>query len=202
MEIPVFELTIDVAEGSFVDAVSLVDRPAVESNFMAFADKKSLAFSLDDEKKELIGAALIPDLNIYRKDEDTGEGYYVKFSSETVRKIAQVFFNKGFQNNMNIQHSDIPARSFIYQSYIVDESKGMPSPKGLNLPDGSWVIGVKVDDDEVWSQIKSGKQKGFSVEGLFSLAQKKVSQKHSEEEADILQLLQELNSIINHVKSN
>ncbi|RYE51543.1 MAG: hypothetical protein EOP48_18065 [Sphingobacteriales bacterium] len=90
---------------------------------------------------------------------------------------------------MNLDHTATPAKSFVFQSYIVDSNKGMTSPKGLNLPDGSWVVGVKVTDDGVWNDIKSGKRKGFSVEGLFE-----YFNKHQDEDAQVLEALQSLHN--------
>lgn len=199
MKLPLYEIFIDESKESFVDAVALVDEPAIESNFFAISnEQKNLTFSVGDVKKELVGAAMIPDMHIFRKTEN-GEGYNVYFSKDTIRQIAQVFFKKGFQANINLSHSDVPANSFIFQSYIVDDALGISSPKGLNLPDGSWVVGMKVTDDNTWNEIKAGKLKGFSVEGLFQMMESEIEQKHSKEkseEKELLEVLQNLNSIL------
>lgn len=193
MELPLYEIFINEKEDSFVDAVALVDSPAIESNFLAFSKaEENLTFSMDNEKKELIGAAMIPDMKIFRKDSN-GQGYNVFFSKETIRQISQVFFKKGFQANINLSHTDVPANSYIFQSFIVDKGQGIQSPKHLDLPDGSWVVGMKVNDDTVWQDIKAGKIKGFSVEGLFQLAEASVDQKYNSEETEVLALLQEIN---------
>lgn len=192
-EIPTYEIFIDENEDSFVSAVALVDRPAIEKNFMAFNEHKELKFSYDDKKMELLGPAMIPDMEIYRKDPDTGAEYNVYFSKETIRQIAQVFFKKQFNNNVNLAHTDIPAHSYIFQSYIVDEEKGINSPKGMKVPDGSWIVGMKVTDKEVWNDVKSGKVKGFSVEGIFQFTNQKAIEP-SEEEKEILELLRRFNS--------
>ena len=198
--LPIFEILIDENENAFVDAIALVDRPAIESDFLAFnKDLNDLKFETDDERHELIGPALIPDINIYRKDAN-GEGYYVSFSKDTIRQIAQIFMKRGFQKQMNIDHTSTPADSFVYQSFIVDKQLGVNAPKNQNIPDGSWVVGVKVNDDEVWNDIKAGKQKGFSVEGLFKLADKKVKQNNEKEEEDILNLVKEIKTFIKNKK--
>ena len=198
-KLPLYEITVDENEEAFVDAIAFVDKPAIESNFLAFSEQKELSFSLDNEKMELIGAAMIPNLKIFRKDE-SGNGYEVFFSKDTIRKTAQIFFSKGFQGNLNISHSATPANSYVFQSYIVDNEKGINSPSSIDAPDGSWVIGVKVQDEAVWNDIKSGKVKGFSVEGLFNLTPAKIKQEHSKqdsEELELLNLLKEINSILN-----
>lgn len=196
MELPLYEIFINEDEDSFVDAVALVDSPAIESNFMAFSmEQENLTFSMDNEKMELIGAAMIPDMKIFRKGIN-GQGYNVFFSKETIRQISQVFFKKGFQANINLSHSDVPANSYIYQSFIVDESTGVKSPGKLNLPDGSWVLGMKVNDKAVWQDIKEGKIKGFSVEGLFKMAEVEIDQKYNEDEMQLLEAFKKINSII------
>ena len=176
-KLPLYEITVSETDEAFVDAIALVDNPAIESNFLAFSEHKELRFAYDDEKQELMGAAMIPDLKIFRKDE-SGNGYEVFFSKKTIRQIAQIFFSKGFQKNLNMSHTPTPANSYVFQSYIVDAEKGIHSPKGLNVPDGSWIVGVKVTSPEVWSDVKNGKVKGFSVEGLFNLSPATEDQDH------------------------
>lgn len=194
-DFPIYELKIDETE-SFVEAIALVEKPAIQSDFIAFSqEQKNMTFSMDDSKMELIGAAMIPDMKIYRRNQ-TGEEYYVYFKKETIRQIAQVFSRKGFQSNLNIEHSATPAHSFVFQSYIVDEDKGMYSPKHLNVPDGSWVIGVKVTDPNVWNDVKEGRVKGFSVEGIFDVFKIGFSNEYTNDLKECLELLKELNSLI------
>lgn len=191
MDLPVYELKIDEAEDSFVSAIAIVDKPAIESSFIAFSkEQHKLTFSIDEDKQELIGAAMIPDQLIYRKAKD-GREYNVFFSKDTIRSIAQVYFKNGFQKNINLDHTEVDADSFVYQSYIVDESKGMNSPVGLNLVDGSWVVGVKVNNPEVFADIKAGKRTGFSVEGIFQHYEAKF-----ESENNLLELVNSINKLI------
>jgi hypothetical protein len=192
MALPVYELKIDEEKESFVEAIALVQSPAIESNFLAFsAEQKDLTFSLDEEKKELLGAVMIPNINIYRKRED-GFEYNVFFTNDTIRKISQIFFKKGFQSNLNIEHTkEESADSYVFQSLIVDKSKGI---QPLNLPDGSWVIGVKVNNESVWKDIKEGKRKGFSVEGVFELIKQDFSIQTHEDR--VIALISELTKIL------
>jgi len=166
--LPLVELTISPDTGSFVSAIALVESPAIESDFIAFSSKTKQYFSSNDEKMELIGCAMIPDQAIYRNSPDLGE-YAVTFSADTIRQIAQVYAAKGLFNQTNLEHTSTPADSYVFQSYITDESKGISAPKGIDVPDGSWIVGVKVNNPDVWSEIKEGKVKGFSVEGIFNL---------------------------------
>lgn len=170
-KLPVYSVEID-EENSFIDAVALVTEPAIMSNFItlrAHSQKEREPFAIalmSDERRELLGAALIPGLETYRKDPKTGEEYYLTFTPEAIRKAAQIFMKKGCQANLNMQHTATPAKTFIYQSFIVDNSRGIQSPTGLNLPDGSWVLGAKVESPEVWQEVKEGRANGFSIEGM------------------------------------
>lgn len=187
--LPVYELLIDGNE-SFVDAIALVESPAIEKEFLAFNEQKQYQFSLDEEKMELLGAAMIPDQLIYRRNDD-GFEYNVFFSKDTIRNISQSFFKAGFQSNMNIEHSAVNADSYVFQSMIVDSSKGINL---MDLPDGSWVVGVKVLNEKVWQDIKEGKRKGFSIEGVFELERKQFD-KYEQEAIVLLEKIKNILSI-------
>jgi len=200
--LPTYELRIDPEKQSFVDAIALVESPAIESDFIAFSkDQKDISFSMDDTKMELLGAAMVPNMLIYRKDK-TGAEYNVYFSSDTIRSIAQVFAKNSFQRNMNLEHTSIPAHSYVFQSYIVDGTKGMYSPLNLNLVDGAWVVGVKVQDPNVWNDIKSGKVKGFSVEGVFELIKQDFSTININEPAEYAAMFNEINKYLKIIINN
>ena len=167
-KLPLIQLTINPDDGSFVQAISLVEDPAIQSDFIAFSNQSKIDFTANDERMELLGIAMKANHPIYRNSPETGE-YACIFSPDTIRQIAQVYAQKGFFNNMNIEHSDTPAGSYVFQSYIVDSTKNMNAPKGIDAGDGDWMVGVKVNDPKVWANIRSGKTKGFSVEGIFNL---------------------------------
>lgn len=197
MKLPVIELKINEVEDSFVSAIALVERPAIESDFIAFNQVQH--FAVNDEKQELLGLAMMPDKPIFR----TGASgdYYAVFSKDTIRQISQVFAQKGFFNNTNIEHTIIPADSYVYQSYITDEAKGISAPKGITAPDGSWVVGVKVNNPSVWQAIKSGLIKGFSVEGIFGLfPTNQLSDGKSDiEDLDLQKAIKEFNAALEKV---
>lgn len=167
MNLPIYNIVLDEELEYEVNRVSIVNSPAFESNFLKFS-KNQMNFNSDEERKELLGAALIPDIPIYRNVD--GREFYVVFNKETIRKISANLFKKGYNTSMNIEHKEDDAQSYIYQSYIIDNKLGLNAPSGLeDLPEGTWVIGVKVESDELWNDIKLGKRNGFSVEGLFGL---------------------------------
>ncbi len=138
--------------------------------------EKKFAFSvINEDERVVIGPAMIPDLPIYRKDE-TGE-YYVFFDKKTIETIALKFYAKGFQQNANEMHSKFVDGITFFQSWIADESKGIPKMKQFeNLPDGTWFLGAKIENDETWAKVKDGTFKGFSVEGMFDMTEIKMRQ--------------------------
>lgn len=194
-KLPIYELRINHEDEAIVNMVSLVEEPAIESNFFAFS-KEYQQFNTNDEKMEIIGAAMIPDQLIYRKDK-SGKEFNVFFSKETIRQIAQQYMKSGFQNNTNLNHKAIPADSFIFQSYLVDEEKGIKAPSNITAPDGSWIVGMKVESPKTWELVKEGKVKGFSIEGVFSMIEAKMA-KHKSEDEEILELINRINDIINN----
>lgn len=198
--LPRYELKINIQDDAIVSGIALVEQPAIESNFLSFTKQLAVVdFAANDEKMELLGAAMIPDQMIYRIDKATGEEFEVFFTSDTIREIAQQYFKSGFQKNMNMNHTSVPAKSYIFQSYIVDNSKGVATPKGIEAPDGSWIIGVKVDDKDVWNDIKTGKVQGFSIEGMFEFIEAKFN-KEGNDDSEVMVLLNQINQIINKNK--
>jgi len=167
-QIKIYDIQIDQNYELGVDAVALVNKPAIEELFVALKDKIQL--SIDNDKQILIGAALVPDKLIYRVHPKTKEEFYIKFSSETIEKIAQRFFKKGNQLNFNIEHTNESVNAYVFESWIVEDEENDKSTKyGLSYPKGTWVISAKVDDKEVWDKyVKTGEVRGFSIEGEFA----------------------------------
>tara|TARA_R110001599_G_scaffold34043_1_gene109359 strand:- start:312 stop:1385 length:1074 start_codon:yes stop_codon:yes gene_type:complete len=167
------ELLIEEDGDAFgVEAISLVKFPAIEENFVFFSkDKKQKALSLaaiDEEKRTLIGAALIPDKNIPRYDEMNDEEYDVYFSQETVKLASELFLKSNRTNEHTLEHQDKVDGVSVVESWIV-ENPEMDKSKhyGLNLPEGTWAVRVHVANDEMWQAVKDGEIRGFSIEGFF-----------------------------------
>jgi hypothetical protein len=152
-----------------VDYVALVDKPAIQKNWNAF--KNQQRFDVVSEDKRIIsGPLMLADVPIFRSDATYGD-YYVVFSKDTIFKIAQKFFKRGYQSNVNLMHSANAQVEGVtmFESFITDASRGILPMKGFeDAPDGSWFGSFKVDNEQVWSDVKDGKFKGFSVEGLFT----------------------------------
>jgi hypothetical protein len=171
-KLPIYKLSIDpdVQDDSGVDYVALVDMPAIERNWVAFNEVKPMKFSIDNEEKRIVsGPLMVADLPIYRRDEALGE-YYAVFDSNTIMQIVQKFFKNKYNTNVNIMHSssDKVEGVFMFESFIINRDRGIHPPSGFDgLTDGSWFGSYKVENDEVWNDIKAGTFKGFSVEGPF-----------------------------------
>ena len=168
------EMIIDNLDENGVDAISVVESPAIESNFVALSSEVKLA-EVDKEKKILMGAVLIPNKPIYRRGEEGNDDYYIYFSKDTIRKASELFFKKGNQSESTLEHNVKLNGMTIVESWIVeDKDKDKSAIYGLDAPVGSWVASVKVDNDEVYQLAKQGKVNGFSIEGFF--ADKSVEQ--------------------------
>ena len=173
---PLLRLTINGDEDG-VNIISLVEFPAVERNFIQLS--REVKLSLNEEKRELLGVALIPDMPIYRRDEQ-GE-YYVTFSAEAIRKAAIDFYKKLNVNMADVEHShDMENGITYFQSLIIDKGQGICPTAFKDLPDGTWLVGCKVDNDEVWNAVKSGEVKGFSIDGYFHAEPEKQEEKPEE----------------------
>ena len=168
-EKPLLRFTIDGEEDG-VKIISLVEFPAVKRNFIQLS--KEVKLSLNEEKKELLGVALIPDMPIYRRDKQ-GE-YYIVFSAESIRKIAINFYKKLNANMADVEHNHNIENGITYfQSMIVDKENGICPAAFKDLPNGTWIVGCKVENDKVWEAVKSGEVKGFSIDGCFHAEEEK-----------------------------
>lgn len=190
----IIELILDEQnEFSGVEAISVVENPAIEEDFVALADQEIKLAEVDKEKRILMGALLIPNKPIYRRNGE--EEYYVYFSKDTILKTAQMFLMKGNQNNSTLEHQ-LPLNGLsLVESWIVeDEQKDKSRVYDMNVPVGTWMGAVKVNNEEVWNDyVKTGRVKGFSIEGYFAdkmpRPQEAINEELSkieEEEADTL----------------
>jgi len=163
------ELYIDEEnEFSGIEAISIVENPAIEEDFIALKKQHVQLAEVDKEKRILMGAALVPNKEIYRTNGE--EEYNIFFSEETVRKASELFLSRGKQNNSTLEHHDKLNGMSVVESWIIEDEKKDKSRKyGFSLPVGTWMVSVKVNNDEVWNDyVKEGKVKGFSIEGFFA----------------------------------
>jgi hypothetical protein len=169
-KIEVFELVIDTDDESGVTAIALVDQPAIESNWMAFSKQSEYKFNIKDEEKRIIeGYFMVADLLIPRIGEN-GEKFFVKFSAKTIEQIREKQSRLGLNNNFNLMHDprQIAEGVYMLDNLIIDNERGKVAPKEFEkVPNGSLWGSAKVDNDEIWEQVKNGEFTGFSVEGMF-----------------------------------
>ena len=192
----IIELILDEEEmEAGVDAISIVENPAIESDFVALKNQEIKLAEVDKEKRILMGALLIPSKPIYRNGED-GE-YYIYFSKDTIVKASQMFLQNGNQSNSTLEHSKALNGLTLVESWIVESEQDKSRHYGLNVPVGTWMGAVKVNNSKIWEQyVKTKKVKGFSIEGYFAdkMEQSKTMAKE-DMEANIL--LNKIKNIIN-----
>jgi len=164
----IIELIIDEKdEQSGIDAVSVVKSPAIEENFVALKKHEVELKEVNEEKRLLMGAALIPNKQIYRHNGK--EEYYIYFSEKTVRQASELFLMRSNQNNATYEHKDKLTGMSVVESWIIEDEKTDKSRLyGFDLPIGTWMISMKVNNEDVWKDVKEGKVKGFSIEGYFA----------------------------------
>ena len=164
----IIELILDEDEAIGVEAISVVENPAIESDFIALNNQAIQLAEINKEKRLLMGALLIPKKPIYRRNGK--DEYYVFFSADTVLKASQMYLQNGNQSNSTLEHDGKLKGLTLVESWIVeDKAKDKTALYGLDVPVGTWMGSVKVDNDEVWNDyVKTGLVKGFSIEGYFA----------------------------------
>ena len=163
----IIELFIDETdEVSGIEAISVVENPAIESDFIALKNQEFKLAEVDKEKRILMGAALIPNKPIYRQSGE--QEYYIYFSKNTVRKASELFFINGNQNNSTLEHELELKGLTAVESWIVESEQDKSRMYDLNVPMGTWMVSMKVNNDDVWKKVKAGEVKGFSIEGYFA----------------------------------
>jgi hypothetical protein len=175
-----------------IDAISLVKMPAIEENFIALNQHRIEFKSIDDDKRIIIGLALVPDKLIYRRNGDYE--YNIVFSKETVKKAAELYFKKLKNNNATLEHQEKTDGVSTIESWIVENPKIDKSALyNLNATEGSWVVIMKIDNDEVWKEVKNGTYLGLSVEGYFS---DKLEMSSITQESKDLELIEKIKQIL------
>ena len=166
------ELIIDETADFFgVDAISVVKFPAIEENFVFFNNDFLSLAKVDEEKKQLVGAILIPDKKIPRLDKDTNEEYDVFFTKETIKQAQKLFMSSLNNNNHTLEHKEPIQGLTVVESWIKEDKKYDKSNMyGFSsLPVGTWFVQVSAENNpEIWKSIKNKEVRGFSIEGYFT----------------------------------
>lgn len=187
---------------SGIDAISVVDQPAIELDFIALNKQTKVQLvEVDEDKNILMGAILVPNKPIYRNQD--GKEFYIYFNKKTVRKGMELFFKKGNQNNATQQHQTKLMGCTLVESWIKEDEVHDKSVKyGLSAPVGSWIGTLKVDDKETYQKAKNGELKGFSIEGYFTdkLIMKKDENKTEKPTKRLLDMNGTLKTIMEKIK--
>ena len=187
-KLPIYNAEIkDERDG--IIAISFVEEPAVESNFMLFGKQIPLFFA-NEERKNILGVIMRADFPIYRRDED-GNEFYVTYSADTIAKMAQKYFVSGAVNTTSINHNGETLDGVsLVQWYIKDTDKGIV-PNGFDdVNDGSLFAEFHIENENLWTACKDGTFKGFSLEGYFTT--EKTNLKSDKMENKIMQKVREL----------
>ena len=195
----IIELVLDEEQNDIgIEAISIVESPAIESDFVALSKQEIKLAEIDTEKRILMGALLIPNKPIYRNG-DEGE-YYIFFSKNTIVKASQMFLQNGNQSESTLEHSKALKGLTLVESWIVEDEVQDKSRKyGLNVPVGTWMGAVKVNNSKIWEQyVKTKKVKGFSIEGYFAdkMEQTKKVDKEDMEENISEEIINQIRNIL------
>ena len=192
----IVELVIDDdSQELAIDAISLVASPAIEQDFVYFGkEKNNLTFAkVDEEKRMIISPALIPNKQIFRYNPNTDSEYYVYFSPETVRKASELYLKHNNHHKATYEHQDRVSGVLTTESWIKEGDMDKSKLYGYDLPNGTWFVKMKINNDDLWQKVKSGDIKGLSIEGYFTDRMEQMSEKVASDE----EILKALNEIIN-----
>ena len=183
--IPIYNIIL--GESCGIKKMSLVEQPAVETDFLFFEkQQEEIKFAYDEQQHIVFGCALRADFPIYRYSERLGE-YYVTFSAQTIKELYERFMKEGHKS-VNLQHETDTEGVYLIQSFLKDTEKGI-NPTGFeSITDGSWFVAYKIENQQVWEKVKSGEFNGFSVEGFFDLqkTEEEFSKKDEKDEMETL----------------
>lgn len=189
--VKIIELFVDEEQDAILQSISIVDKPAIEREFMYFSEdgRQMLYFQEIEDQRIVVSPAMIPDKMIARKDKD-GKMYYVYFSKETVAKAAEYLMKYNKQSHSNINHQRIYSNDmYVMESWIKESDNDKSTDYGFgDMPEGTWFVKFRIMDDSVWAKIKSGELKGLSVEGDFLLGADKYVEAFSEDKYTLIRL--------------
>ena len=166
--LPLYELMFDDNDSTLgCSKISLVEDPAVEEFFLKFSkddqEKEHKSFYFKDDSKHIVtGIAMRADYPIYRNQD--GQEFYVQFSKDTIDKMMQKFMKEQRQFDISLDHNKDVSDCYLIESFIINKERGICPNEFSDVEDGSWIISVKIENQDVWNKICSGEVKGFSIE--------------------------------------
>ena len=182
----IYYISVD-DEACGMNAISLVESPAVQYDFLAFnKEEKKIPLKFDNAKHIITGVVCLADTAIYRYNPSMGE-YWIVFSRETIEKMIQKYAKEGLYNSVNLQHDDDRFVDGVYmvESYLTNKERGINPIEFSDIPDGSWIASYKIENNELWNEIVNGTEfNGFSLQGIFDLTEQKFNAEPKQEETD------------------
>ena len=160
---------VDINDDSVFNAVSIVDMPAIEHNFIQLSKQADIKFSFNEGNRTVTGPVLIPDQPIYRKI--NGKEFYIKFTADTIKDYAIKFYKDKREGEGNIQHSFSVNGITFYESYLLNKERGIVPAEFAELPNGTWFLSARIENDDILALIKDGTLKGFSVDIQSSISE-------------------------------
>ena len=186
------ELFIEEEGEGGISAISFVEAPAIEENFIALNRHKVEMKTIDNDKRLVIGLALVPNKLIYRRNR--GFEYNITFSEQTVRKASEKYLKSLKLHNTTVDHETDIEGVFLTESWIVeDPEQDKTALYGLDAPKGAWAVSMRVDNDDLWNKIKDGDYLGFSIEGMFT-----EKEQFSKTDIETLNKIEELINLYNN----
>jgi hypothetical protein len=191
-ELETIELFIEDEGDGGISAISFVEAPAIEENFIALNSHKVEMKTIDSDKRLVIGLALVPNKLIYRINR--GFEYNITFSEQTVRKASEKYLKSLKLHNTTVDHETDIDGVFLTESWIVeDPNQDKTALYGLDAPKGAWAVAMRVENDDLWNKIKDGDYLGFSIEGMFT-----EKEQFSKIEIDVMEEIEELLNLYNN----
>ena len=187
-----YEVKFNEGENDGVYCISMVSDPAIGVQFVTLAEQKEIKLAtINEEQRILLGAVLIPNQKIPRYQD--GHEFNIMFPAETIKQVQQNFSRQGYQNNSTIEHSgtQIEDVTFVETWIKEDEVHDKSTMYGFNEPVGTWFAAMKVNNEDIWNNyVKTGKVKGFSIDGVFDMEKVNLKSEYS----------MNLNEIVNAIK--
>ena len=161
-DLPLYDITLeDFEQGMY--KISLVDKPAIEENFIYFSKTEVVEMFANDEKQEVVGPIMIPNKQILRYSPENGY-YYVRFTEETIRDIMYNYSKKGLFNEFGIHHEYDTQDVVMLEVWMKESDNDKSKDYGYDLPNGTVFVKAKIESSELFKAIKQGEVNGFSIE--------------------------------------
>ena len=161
-KLPLFDISLeDIAQGMY--KISLVDKPAIEEDFIHFNEVEKVQMFADEKKKEVVGPIMIPNKEILRFSPDMGY-YYVRFTEETIQQIMYKYSKEGLFNAFGINHSYDTDEVVMLEVWTKESDNDKSVDYGYKLPNGTVFVKAKIESDELFTAIENGEINGFSIE--------------------------------------